>query len=299
QIELTPVPKKNSISATCQKHRYGKSKSQPINQMKLSSALFLTFAFCFPAVTDGRADNFRDAFGPRFSAAQSIYLNQAPKKGLDSVHRWNQIAINATGLDHTPVAPGENRVFGEQLGPGRSSRAMAIVHIAIFDAVNALLGGYQSYTGVSAPQGAASMDAAVGQVAHDTLVALFPSQAASFDSLLANDLAQIKSKNEKANGIDLGQRAAAAIVALRLNDGSQIPEPRVGIDYFTINLPGHWRQDPISLIPLALGAHWGECNAFVLESSQQFRVPPPPAMTSAEYTTAYNEVKGIGGDGVV
>ncbi len=55
-------------------------------------------------------------------------------------------------LDHTPVAPGEHRMFGEQLGPGRSSRAMAIVHIAIFDAINAILGGYQSYTGIdSAP----------------------------------------------------------------------------------------------------------------------------------------------------
>src|SRR5438046_9351836 len=190
----------------------GKSKSQALNRMTLSSAFFLTFALCFPAVTDGRSDNFRDAFGPRFAPAQSIYLNQAPKKGLDSVNRCNQIAINATGLDHTPVAPGENRVFGEQLGPGRSSRAMAIVHIAIFDAVNALLGGYHSYTGVSAPQGAASMDAAISQAAHDTLVALFPSQAASFNSLLANDLTQIKSKSEKVKGIDLGQRGAAAIL---------------------------------------------------------------------------------------
>jgi hypothetical protein len=117
--------------------------------------------------------------------------------------------------------------------------------------------------------------------------------------LLANDLAQIKNKTEKMNGSDLGRRAAAAILALRLNDGSQIPEPRVGIDYFTSNLPGHWRQDPISLIPLALGAYWGQCNTFVLESSQQFRVPPPPALTSAEYTTAYNDVKAVGGDGVV
>jgi hypothetical protein len=50
--------------------------------------------------------------------------------GVDLVRRWNSIAINASGLDHTPVAPGENRVFGEQHGPGRSSRAMVIVHIA-------------------------------------------------------------------------------------------------------------------------------------------------------------------------
>ena len=64
---------------------------------------------------------------------------------VDWIKRWNEIAINAAGLDHTPVEPGDARVFGEQLGPGRSSRAMAIVHIAIFEAVNAIAGGYESY----------------------------------------------------------------------------------------------------------------------------------------------------------
>src|SRR5207302_11407818 len=214
--------------------------------------LFLIYSTAFAA---GPGGTFRDVYGPEYRRQVPAPNNKSSKIASDVVHRWNQIAIDATGLDHTPVALGENRVIGEQLGPGRSSRAMAIVHIAIFDAVNALLGGYHSYTGVSAPQGATSMDAAVSQAAHDTLVALFPSQAASFDSLLANDLAQIKNKNEKVNGIDLGRRAAAAILALQLNDGSQIPEPRVGIDYFTSDLPGHWRQDPISLIPLALGAY--------------------------------------------
>ena len=68
--------------------------------------------------------------------------------GLDAVRRWNEIAIDASGLDHTPVTRGEKRVFGEQLGPARSSRAMAIVHIAIFDAVIAITGGYRSYSGI-------------------------------------------------------------------------------------------------------------------------------------------------------
>src|SRR5438105_6171512 len=267
--------------------------------MKPRSILFLSFALCLATADSSRALTFRDFFGPRFSGAQSITASQAPKNALDSIHRWNQVAIDASGLDHTPVAPGEIRTFGEQLGPTRASRAMAIVHIAIFDSVNAILGGYQSYTGIQAPKPPVSLDAAVAQAAHDTLVALFPSQTPKFDSFLADDLAKISNKNERANGVSLGQRAASAILALRANDGSQLAEPRVGVNYFTSNQPGHWRQDPISLIPLALGAHWGECNAFVLESSQQFRVPPPPAMTSAEYTTAYNEVKGIGGDGVV
>src|SRR5436853_6211419 len=177
--------------------------------MKFS--FLLLFAIFSTAFACGPAGTFRDFYGPKFHRQPTASSNKNPNVGSDVLHRWNRIAIDATGLDHTPVAPGENRVFGEQLGPGRSSRAMAIVHIAIFDAVNALFGGYHSYTGVSAPQGATSMDAAVSQAAHDTLVALFPSQAASFDSLLVNDLAQIKNKNEKVNGIDLGRRAAAAI----------------------------------------------------------------------------------------
>src|SRR5467141_3300632 len=265
--------------------------------MKSSSAILL--ALCLSFSNNARALSFSDFFGPRFNGVQTTRTALAPKNALDSIHRWNAIAINASGLDHTPVAPGELRTFGEQLGPGRSSRAMAIVHIAIFDSVNAVLGGYQSYSGIQPVKSPVSLDAAVAQAARDTLVALYPSQASAFDSLLADDLAKVSNKNERANGISLGQRAASAILALRTNDGSQVPEPRVGVNYFTSDQPGHWRQDPISLIPLALGAHWGECIPFVVTSTTQFRSPPPPDMTSSDYTTAYNEVKNLGGDGVL
>ena len=267
--------------------------------MRSASAILLALCLCFSSNASGLS--FRDFFGPRFTSGQSVATNQAPKKALDSVHRWNQVAIDASGLDHTPVAPGEVRTFGEQLGPGRASRAVAIVHIAIFDAINAVLGGYQSYTGIQPAKGPISLDAAVAQAAHDTLAAMFPSQTSSFDSFLATDLAAVSNKNERTNGVSLGQRVAAAILAMRTNDGAQNPEPRlsgVGVNYFTSNQPGHWRQDPISLIPLALGAHWGECIPFVIQSGSQFRVPPPPAMNSPEYTAAYNEVKSFGGDAV-
>src|SRR5262249_17855470 len=153
-----------------------------------------------------------------------------PRQGLDSVRRWNQIAIDASGLDHTPVAPGESRVFGEQLGPCRASRAMAIVHIAMFDTVKAVLQEYESYTGARAPSGALSMPAAISQAAHDTLAALFPSQVNSLDARLAEDLGAIKNKKAKINGVALGQRAAVAILALKANDGSQHAEPRVGVE---------------------------------------------------------------------
>src|SRR6267143_1892958 len=262
--------------------------------MKLSSAIF--FALCL-SFNNARATSFSDFFGPRFNGVQTTRTTLAPKNALDSVHRWNAIAINASGLDHTPLAPGEIRTFGEQLGPGRASRAMAIVHIAIFDSVNAVLGGYQSYSGIQPVKPPVSLDAAVAQAAHDTLAALYPSQAPAFDSLLSEDLAEISNKIERANGVSLGQRAASAILALRANDGSQVPEPRFGIDYFPNQMPGYWRQDPISLIPIALGAHWGECKTFVVQSASQFRVPPPPAMISVEYLVAYSEAKSFGGDG--
>jgi len=264
--------------------------------MRSSSAILLALCLCLS--NSANALSLSDFFGPRFSGVQTTKTALAPKNALDSIHRWNAIAINASGLDHTPVAPGELRKFGEQLGPTRASRAMAIIHIAIFDSVNAVLGGYQSYTGIQPVKPPVSLDAAVAQAAHDALAALYPSQAPAFDSLLSDDLAKVSNKNERSNGVSLGQRAAAAILALRTNDGSQIPEPHFGIDYFPNEMPGYWRQDPISLIPIVLGAHWGECTTFVVQSASQFRVPPPPTMNSAEYLSAYNEAKSIGGDGV-
>jgi len=267
--------------------------------MEKFSILLAGLFLCVLTFASGLDERFQAAFGPLFQPAANVPRNAGPKQGLESLHRWNVIAINASGLDHTPVAPGENRIFGEQLGPGRSSRAMAIVHIAMFDALDAVVGGYASYTGTHASPGPISVDAAIAQAARDTLAAMYPSQRPTFDAYLAEDLTAVRNVHQRANGIDMGQRTAAAILAMRLNDGSQIPEPHVGVDYFPSDQPGHWRQDPISLIPLALGAHWGEVIPFVVSSTSQFRAPPPPDMTSADYTAAYNEVKDLGGDGIV
>ncbi len=260
-----------------------------------------------PAWANSSSGDVRGKLGPRFSAPPAY--RQAPRhhpwrRGADLTSRllyWNSIAVDASGLDHTPVAPGEDRVFGEQYGPGRAARAMAIVHIAIFDAMNAIAGGYHGYTGIPRVAEDTSMDAAIAQAAHDTLAALFPSQHAGFDDLLVEDLKQIRPRDKRAKerGIALGRRAAAAILALRADDHSQHPEPRINVDFIMGNDPGQWRQDPIGHSPLALGAHWGEVTPFVLESPDQFRVPPPPALDSREYTAAYQEVKALGGDGIV
>ena len=243
---------------------------------------------------------FPGAVGPLYATSERPRSSGLARvrPGADAVRHWNEVALAATGLDHTQVAPGEHRVFGEQLGPTRSSRAMAIVHIAMFDAMNAIEGRYQSYTGLRHVGGDASVEAAMSQAAHDTLAALYPSQADSFDADLASELARIRDGRAESDGIELGARAAAAILALRAHDGSERPDPRVGVDFITSDEVGRWRQDPVSLGPLALGAFWGEVTPFVMQSGDQFRVPPPPPLDSAEYTAAFDEVKAIGGDGI-
>ncbi len=248
-------------------------------------------------------DRFGAAWGRHYRGPGQNDAALAPRRLFPSspmgrLRHWNELAIDAAGLDHTPVAANENRLFGEQLGPTRSSRAMAIVHIAVFDAVNAIVGGYQSYTGLTREHGEISIQAAIAQAAHDTLSALYPSQSSSFNAALAADLAKIANPKAKAKGIDLGHRAAVAILTLRAADGSDHAEPRIGIEFITSNDPGKWRQDPISMIPLALGAYWNQVAPFALTSAEQFRAPLPPALDSAAYASAFDEVKRLGGDGV-
>ncbi len=215
------------------------------------------------------------------------------------VEHWNKVSFDTSGIDHMPSNQGPPHVFGEQLGPCRASRALAIVHIAVFEAVNAIKGGYQSYVGLAPAPSGTSMRAAIGQAAHDTLVALFPSQASAINGYLTDELAKIPNGSAKTQGIALGQAAAQAILALRTGDGSELPEPLYGIDYIPSDQPGKWRQDPISQVPLALGANWDQVTPFVMSSADQFRVVPPPDLTSAEYAFAFDEEKVLGGDGVV
>jgi hypothetical protein len=247
--------------------------------------------------------NLNDAWGPRYQPA--LHNPKPPTHPgphgtgpANRIRHWNEMAINASGLDHTPVALSENRVFGEQLGPVRASRAMAIVHIAIFEAVNAIDGSCQSYIGLGRARQDTSMECAIAQAACETLNALFPSQQTTFNQQLATDLSQIPNNRPKKDGIALGHLAASTILSLRANDGSQQPEQRVGIEFITSDDPGKWRQDPISHHPLALGAFWGSVQPFVLQSGSQFRAPVPPAISSPEYATAFDEVKSLGGDGV-
>jgi hypothetical protein len=259
------------------------------------TALAFALLSAVPAVA---ADAERSFFGPAFGGGRPHGGRPKPQSSTNVVRRWNQIAIDASGLDHTPVAPGEARRFGEQLGPGRAARAMAIVHIAIFDAANAVAGGrYRSFADIGRAPSGTSVTAAVAQAARDTLVAVFPSQQGTFDAALRAEMRRIGDRRARLDGALIGRRAADAILARRAADGADHEEPRVGIDYPTGLDPGDWQQDPISLHPLALGAHWGSVAPFVLTSSAQFRLLPPPPLSSRAYAVAFEEVKRLGGDG--
>jgi len=214
-------------------------------------------------------------------------------KTAAALRRWNLIAIDASGLDHTPVRQGEARVFGEQLGPGRAARAMAIVHIAMFEAVNAVDRGCESYAGVEPAAPGTSLRIAVAWAARDALRALYPSQADAFDARLAEDLAQIADIRARDLGIELGRRCARAVLQLREGDGSDVSEI-----YTISDRPGAWRPDPINPAQQPLGEEWHNVGPFVLRSCAQFRAPPPPALDSPEYAAAFAEVKRIGGDGL-
>lgn len=219
-------------------------------------------------------------------------------RSADAVRRWNAIAIDASGLDHTPPVPPETRDWAEQVGPGRSSRAMAIVHLAIFEVVNAIAGGHQSYVGLRRAAWETSFDAAVASAAAETLAALYPAQAGTIRDQLAADLARVRDRRARLHGVALGREAAAALLARSAGDGSDHPEAVYGVEFLASDEPGFWRQDPISQHPLALGADWGHVEPFAIRSGEALRVAPPPALTSPEYAAAFTEVKALGGDGV-
>src|SRR5438045_9207936 len=116
-----------------------------------------------------------------------------------------------------------------------------------------------------------SITAALAQAAHDTLVALFRSQKPIFDQALAEDLLRVTSTRLKDDGVAFGKQVAAAILASRVGDGAEIPKLHLGADYSTSTLPAHWRQDPISRIPVVLGAPWGAGTRFVNKTGMQIQ----------------------------
>ncbi len=224
---------------------------------------------------------------------------RVPSSPYDRLFMWNEIGLDTTAIDHTPPKPKGRRfhVFGEQFGPARSARAMAIINIAAFEAVNAITHSYKSYTGLAPVSGDVSMDCAIARASHDAQVWLYPSQAPRLDAIFRRDVKTIHaSPRARERGDDLGRAAAQSIIVLRTKDGSELAEPIVGVDFIPKMGPGYWSPDPISKIKIALGAFWHSVKPFVIQSSDQFRAPAPPALTSEAYTRAFLSTDRLGGD---
>jgi membrane-associated phospholipid phosphatase len=192
----------------------------------------------------------------------------------DMVLRWNDAllaALRTAGQSTTPTA-----------------RFAAIVQAAVYDAVNSIDGTYTPYlAAIPAPPGA-SEDAAVAQAAHDALVGLFPTQATTLDLELKASLETIPDGDAKTAGIQVGQAAAQNILAARANDGSDKT-----VDYTPGTNQGDWQPTPPAYGP-PIQPQWPSVTPFCLQSGSQFRPPPPPALTSDEYTAAFNLTKDLG-----
>lgn len=193
----------------------------------------------------------------------------------DAVSDWNAIAVQAT---ITGGRPGPTGVLD-----------IAMAQAAVYDAVQAIDRRFEPYY-VEIPGASGSPAAAAAKAAHDVLVNRFPSQTASLDAtyhtyMLNNGL------SETDPGVSVGAAAAAGIITLRANDGSfPVPPPPPFIGGTD---PGVWRPTPPAFAPMV--APWmGAVTPFTIKSGSQFRPPPPPSLTSPEYTRDYNEVKDIG-----
>jgi hypothetical protein len=194
----------------------------------------------------------------------------------DAVTDWNVIAFGAA------EASGKGPV---------SSCDIAMAHVAMHDALNAIDRRYEpyAYDGV-APRGA-SPEAAVATAAHDVLVARIPNQKASLDAALASALAAIPDGRAKADGMETGRAAAAAIVTRRDKNGAHDVTP-----YTPGQGPGVWRPTPPAFAP-AIGAGVDKVRPFTMASGAQFELPTPAYfnLRGAEYAADYKEVKSLGG----
>jgi hypothetical protein len=216
--------------------------------------------------------------------------------GEDPILRWNDIALQAVVDDHSGT-------FGppEQGGPTRTSRALAIVQIAAFDALNGIEGGFTPYIPVGISAAGASREAAVAQAAHDTLVALYPNKRSVFDAELNQVLNGVPANQGRAFGIALGAAAASHILAARANDGSAQSNTPIYPGTSNPPLPGEHQPDPLHPAQGLLTPGWGAVATFsgIDVTAPGVRIPPPPALASAAYAAAFEDVRTLGGDGVI
>jgi hypothetical protein len=163
-------------------------------------------------------------------------------------------------------------------------REMAIVHVAMFDAVNSIERRYRPYLAQIRTPNSTSQEAAASAAAAAVLTALHPEKAADIKTALSNELAGIPDGSAKADGVKLGEQIAMKIVEARASDGASAPDA-----YRPRTTPGQY-------VPTAVmvGSAWPNMTPFALASASQLRPPPPVALSSKEWADDFNEIKSLG-----
>ena len=233
---------------------------------------------------------------------------------------WYDTMNDLVALDHTPEETDQGNVAPLMNGgPTRSSRAQAIVTIAMYDSNCVFSDTFSCYTpeanSTTVSGSPVKRSAAIGYAAYTALLALYPNREDLLGARLQSYLDAIGGTAEDVElGRAIGENAAAAILRDRLNDGSEISEVDFGqggrvadgilkFDGETINNGSsdifQWQPDTetpegAGEFNLALGASWGAVRPFAIASGDQFRIAPPPATGSDAYIQAYNEVYALG-----
>lgn len=215
----------------------------------------------------------------------AILLAIPLRANADAVSDWNAIAMQ-TVTAAVPAHPIPAQFVD-----------MALVQIAVYDAVQAIDRRYKPYH-VEISGASGSPSAAAAKAAHDMLVHLFPAQAMTLGTTYNQYLID-HGISPSDPGVTVGQTAAAGIIALRANDGRFPPNQ---VPFVGGTDPGEWRPTesfigtppaPPSFAPMAVP--WlGSVRPFTLKCSAQFRATPPPPLNSRRYTKAYKEVKAMG-----
>jgi hypothetical protein len=208
------------------------------------------------------------------SNARVETLEARTMMAVDTVLEWNQVAVEATRV--------------ARLSPNAQTRALAMVHGAVFDAVNGIEGGYAPYLVTRRAPIWASEDAAAAVAAHDVLVGLLPTQQATLDAALASSLATVPNGPAENAGVAFGKLVAERMLTERADDGSTDV-----VTYIPGTEPDDWQPTPPAFAPAAI-PQWATVEPFGINSPDQFRADPPPAIDSPEFTQAFNEMKAIG-----
>ena len=204
----------------------------------------------------------------------ALTVASAPARA-DVVTDWNQIAIRATDIAGVPV-PVQTRV-------------LALVHAAVFDAVNSVEGKYEPFAlAAAAPAGASPVAAAAG-AAHGVLVSLFPMQKAISDAALAASLSALPEGASTRQGVEFGHEIARKIISLRESDGAT----RQVAYAFRSGAGRYQATPPMNAMPIL--PQWGDVKPFVIGDAENFKFAGPPALDSRFASNDLDEVRRLGG----